>query len=93
MFVIRGISTDLVTDRDTECFLEGYGPTTADETLLAYYRYAWAVQDIGADAEEAILNPRLGEESRRAAVEGFKQLFEPGKIVELARAWDPSPRA
>jgi hypothetical protein len=28
--------------------------------------------------------PRLGEESRRAAVEGFMDLFAPGNIVDLA---------
>jgi hypothetical protein len=30
--------------------------------------------------------PALGEETRRAAVAGFKDLFEPGNIVDLATA-------
>jgi aminoglycoside 2'-N-acetyltransferase I len=39
--------------------------------VLAYYRCAWAVQDIAAYGEQVLLAPALGEETRRAAVEGF----------------------
>ncbi len=37
--------------------------------------------------------PGLGAETRRAAVEGFMDLFTPGNIVDLAQAWDTSGRA
>jgi len=52
--------------------------------LLAYYRTAWAVQDIAAYGEQVLMMPTLGEETRRAAVDGFVDLFEPGNIVDLA---------
>lgn len=85
MFVVGGIGHGLVRLRDTECFFQGYGETTIDRRLLAYYRAAWAVQDIAAYGEEALMMPTLGEETRRAAVDGFMDLFGPGNIIDVAR--------
>jgi spectinomycin phosphotransferase len=75
---------------DTDRFFEGYGQASVDRRLLAYYRCAWAVQDIAAYAEQVPLAPGLGEATRRAAVAGFMDLFAPGNIVDLARAPDAS---
>ena len=86
MFVVGGIGRDLVKPSDTACFLQGYGEATVDRRLLAYYRSACAVQDIGAYGEQVFLSPALGEETRRAAMDGFMELFEPGNIVDLASA-------
>jgi spectinomycin phosphotransferase len=91
MFVIRGIIHGLVKPGDTDSFLQGYGQTTIDQGLLAYYRYAWAVQDIAACAEEILLLPARGEDTRRAALDSFRSLFEPGNIVDLAFASEISP--
>jgi spectinomycin phosphotransferase len=85
MFVVGGIREDLVSPEDTRSFFQGYGDARIDPVLLAYYRCAWALQDIATTAEEAVLSPHLGELSRRKAVDGFKSLFEPGSIVDLAR--------
>ena len=52
--------------------------------LLAYYRTAWAVQDIAAYGEEVLLTPALGQETRRAALKVLMDLFEPGNIVDPA---------
>ena len=84
MFVVGGIGHGLVRPHDTERFLQGYGETGIDPRLLAYYRTAWAVQDIAAYGEEVLLTPALGQETRRAALEGLMDLFEPGNIVDLA---------
>jgi spectinomycin phosphotransferase len=94
MFVIGGIDRRLVRPRDTEHFLQGYGEATIDQRLLAYYRIAWAVQDIAAFGQEALMMPELGEESRRDAVSFFAGLFHPDGIVDLASASgtvDPTP--
>jgi spectinomycin phosphotransferase len=88
MFVVGGIARDLVRPGDTDRFFQGYGEAAIDPRLLAYYRYAWAVQDIAAYGEQALLAPGRGGVTRRAAVEGFKDLFAPGNIVDLARASD-----
>jgi spectinomycin phosphotransferase len=84
MFVIGGIGRDLVSPQETTCFLQGYGDSPIDPHALKYYRYAWAVQDIAAYAEEVFSD--LGELSRRNALRHFIGLFEPGEIVAIARA-------
>ena len=86
MFVVGGIGHGLVRPRETDRFFQGYGEADVDPRLLAYYRCAWAVQDIAAYGEQAMMAPAAGEESRRAAVAGFVDLFEPGNIVDLAMA-------
>ncbi len=90
MFVVGGIGRDLVSPRDTACFLQGYGDTMIDPLALTYYRYAWAVQDMAAYGERAFFLPDLGDETRRDAVHGFMDMFEPGNIVALAFASDGS---
>jgi len=90
MFVVGGLGHDLVRPHDTECFFEGYGEATIDRRLLAYYRAAWAVQDIAAYGEQALLVPTLGEETRRAEMHGFMDLFDPGSIIDVAGASETS---
>jgi spectinomycin phosphotransferase len=83
MFVIGGIDASLVRPEATAWFLEGYGDTTADPLALAYYRHAWAVQDVGSYGAQVFLE----DKSRAAAAfSRLRSLFEPGAIVELARA-------
>jgi spectinomycin phosphotransferase len=84
MFVVGGIGCDLVSPYETKCFFQGYGDTAIDRQALVYYRYAWAVQDMGAYGERVFFLPDLSEESRRDAVRGFVDLFEAGNIVEIA---------
>src|SRR5436853_7829208 len=49
----------LVGPREEELFLQGYGATTVDPLALTYYRYAWAVSDIGAFGAQVFLRPDL----------------------------------
>jgi spectinomycin phosphotransferase len=86
MFVVGGIGGDGVGPHQTRWFLQGYGSDAVDPLALAYYRTAWAVQDIGAYGQELFFAPHLGRASRRAALQGFKSLFAPGNIVERALA-------
>jgi spectinomycin phosphotransferase len=89
MFVVGGIAAGLVAPADTGRFLKGYGEVAIDRDLLAYYRVAWAVQDIAAYGEEITASPWLGEETRAASLDGFMILFEPGQIVEIATGSRP----
>jgi hypothetical protein len=84
MFVVGGIGRDLVSPHETTCFSQGYGDTTIDPHALVYYRYAWAVQDMAAYGERVFFSPNLGEETRRDALRGFMNMFEPGNIVAIA---------
>jgi spectinomycin phosphotransferase len=87
MFVVGGgISGDLVGPREEAWFFQGYGDTALDPLALAYYRYAWAVQDIGGFGERVFLMPEAGLETRRDAAQIFMNLFQPGEIVALALA-------
>jgi spectinomycin phosphotransferase len=90
MFVVGGgISDDLVSPRDEERFLEGYGAVTIDPLALAYYRYAWAVSDIGEYSTQVFLRPDLGETDRHESAERLIILFAPGEIVSKALASAP----
>jgi spectinomycin phosphotransferase len=85
MFVVGGgIGIGGIGPREEERFFQGYGPASIDPLALAYYRYAWAVSDIGAYGEQVFLRPDLGEVTRHAAVAAFMSLFQPGRIVERA---------
>ena len=90
MFAAGGISTTLVGPHAETLISEGYdgpehrGPVQIDPLALAYYRYAWAVQDIGGFAERVFKMPELGVVSKRHAVEGWMSLFQQAEIVALA---------
>lgn len=87
MFAVGGgISVEMVGPRDEEFFLQGYGATTIDPLALTYYRYAWAVSDLGASGAEVNFRSDLGPVTRRSAVDLFMGLFSPGNIVSLAFA-------
>lgn len=88
MFVIGGIGRGLVSPQETESFLRGYGEAAIDQRALAYYRYAWAAQEIGAYAEEVFFSPDLSAAARHDAVRSFIIQFEPGNIVDIARSSD-----
>jgi len=90
MFVVGGIGRDLVSPHETTCFLQGYGDIVIDTHALKYYRYAWAVQEMGAYGEEVFFSPDLGEQTRRDALHGFISMFEPGNIVAIACASESS---
>jgi spectinomycin phosphotransferase len=83
-----GIGRGLVRPREMALFFEGYfagqAPAAVDPTALAYYRHERAIGDIGGYGECVFLAPDTGEETRQAAVAGFKWLFEPGNIVDMA---------
>jgi spectinomycin phosphotransferase len=86
MFVVGGIHSSLVSPREEGWFFAGYGETAVDPLALAYYRYVWAVGDIGAYGEQVFLRPDFGPAMKQDGVQGVMSLFEPGAIVELARA-------
>jgi spectinomycin phosphotransferase len=85
MFVVGGIGPGMVEPHETACFFEGYGDETVDPLALAYYRHAWATQDVGSYAGRILLAPSRGQDERAEDVRIFKSLFGPGEIVDLAR--------
>ena len=65
-------------------FFTGYGHTAIHSLALAYYRYEWVVQEFGDYAARLFLMDNMGEETHAAAVDSFKELFNPGDVVEEA---------
>lgn len=88
MFAVGGISSQLVTPRESALFLHGYGAVTIDQLALTYYRYVWAVSDIWAYAETVCQRSDLSQPLRLAEVEMFRSLFAPGNIVSIALGGD-----
>jgi spectinomycin phosphotransferase len=92
MFALGGgISRELVRLEAEVLFrrrYQGEHAVPVDPLGLAYYRYAWAVSDIGAFGEEVCCRPDLGALSRQVALDAFRGLFLPGAIVDLARGAD-----
>lgn len=65
-------------------FFDGYGPVAVDPIALAYYRYAWAVEDIGSFATEILRPFDSNDSSRRRALNALRGVFGPGGMVEEA---------
>lgn len=87
MFVVGGIGNRL-DQRATECFLRAYGECVADPVALAYYRYAWAAQDMAANGEQVLLLDDLSADAKQRALASFIDLFAPGSIISLALGSD-----
>lgn len=85
MFVTGGGISEAMFPPGSEArFYAGYGPAALDPEALAYYRCAWAAQDIGEYGAQAVLRPDAGDITRREAARSLQHLFEPGEIVEIA---------
>lgn len=69
-------------------FYRGYGLTKLDPLATAYYAYEWVVQEIGDYGERVFITPDFGETTRQDSLRGFKQLFDPGDVVEGAYTAD-----
>jgi len=65
-------------------FFKGYGETPIDLLALAYYRYEWCVQELGDYGQRVFFSPGLGEETVADSVNGIRELFSPGDVIEGA---------
>jgi spectinomycin phosphotransferase len=89
MFGIEGgIGGGRVGAEQSALFFEGYGEVAVDPLALAYYRHHRAVTDFASYGETVFWMPDRSEETRRDAVGRVSHFFDPGQIVELARAAD-----
>jgi len=84
LFVIGSIFNDNSGGRWERLFFEGYGGTDVNPLALAYYRFDWCVEDIGAFAEDVFGRENAGKETKANSIGWFKYLFEQGNSVELA---------
>ncbi|MBN9393274.1 MAG: aminoglycoside phosphotransferase family protein [Chloroflexi bacterium] len=77
---------DLMFFANEKNFWQGYDRAewfVPDRTTLAYYRYEWVVQEI-ADFGEQVFWGDLTLPTKEDALQKFRQLFNPGDVVEEA---------
>lgn len=82
VFILDG-EPDSPTVEDT-LFMEGYGAAEIDRLVLAYYRYEWAMQDIGSFGETILLTDAVGDETKHDSMRWFTLMFEAGERIEAA---------
>jgi len=86
MFVVGGISAQLVSPSQEALCLQGYGEAPIDRAALAYYRHAWAVSDIASFAADVLFRPDLSPAARAHSASMLTRLFAPGEIISIAAA-------
>ncbi|MFN8449268.1 MAG: phosphotransferase [Anaerolineae bacterium] len=74
--------------RGEALFYSSYGTTEIDRMALAYYRYDWAIQDIGEFGAAIFVTPDVGEETLEDAEACLRFSFTPGSVAEAARQID-----
>jgi spectinomycin phosphotransferase len=85
MFILEDKPAGKPTGTDhRKHFFSGYGATDLNRTALAYYRYEWVVQEIADYAVRVFLMGNTTEWLRYDALRQFRQLFDPGDVVEAA---------
>ena len=84
MFVNGAAVGSPTKTRQEALFFQGYGSNNIDLLILAYYRYEWVVADMGGYGERVLVMNDVGAVTKRQAVEGFKFLFAPGNVVDVA---------
>ena len=83
MFIGAGLGNVWRTPREEALFYEGYGATTVDQDLLAYYRCERIIQDIAAYCEQIFLSDEGGAD-REEALRHLASNFLPDSIIHIA---------
>jgi spectinomycin phosphotransferase len=87
MFVVEGVLADALVRPDEQThFFAGYGGAAVDPVHLAYYRCAWALEDLAGFAHEIRDDPTRTDSQRSQALRYFRSLLTPTGIVSLALA-------
>jgi spectinomycin phosphotransferase len=85
MFVLGSTFRGVAAGSPEEAaFWAGYGTVETDPVALAFYRYDWALQDIGAFAAVLVAQGDVGAASKEEALRMLEVVFAPGGIVEAA---------
>lgn len=84
-FVLEGPTTTAPARPGHEVsFLNGYGPVDVDPVRLAYFRCAWALEDLGLFGADIVGERDRAHQERAHALDLFRGLLSPMGIVELA---------
>lgn len=83
MFIGGGVANVWNHPREEELFYKGYGKTSINKLILAYYRHERIVQDIVEYAQALLLTSDGGEE-RLKMYKHFLDMFERNGVVDIA---------
>lgn len=85
MFVLGGgvFAERLVTQRQQEAFLRGYGPHAVDERLLAYYRGLRVLEDV-SDPATVVFDPEASPAERVVNLGYVTATLAPGALLDQA---------
>lgn len=83
MFIGGGVANVWNNPHEEALFYTGYGKTSINRVILAFYRHERIVQDI-VEFAEGLLFKTEEESVRREMYKHFLGLFEPNGVVEIA---------
>lgn len=83
MFIGGGVGNVWNQAHEESLFYQGYGNTTVDKHILAYYRYERIVGDIAEYIQQLLLSS-AGGENRKIMYQHFMDMFAPRGVVEIA---------
>ena len=83
MFIGGGVANIWNNSYEEELFYSGYGTTTVNREILAYYRYERIVEDIAIYSRQLLLATDSGTD-RQIMYKHFIDMFEPRGVVEIA---------
>jgi spectinomycin phosphotransferase len=83
MFIGGGVGNVWNKPLEEELFYQGYGKTTLDRLILAYYRQERIVEDIALFGQKLLLDTDGGED-RQELYKQFIGMFDPLGVVEIA---------
>jgi spectinomycin phosphotransferase len=85
MFIGGGVANVWNDPHEAISFYKGYGSTTIDPVLLAYYRHERIVEDIAEYAEALLLTkPESVRQNREEMYRQFVAMFDPNGVVAIA---------
>ncbi len=83
MFIGGGVGNVWNQAHEETLFYQGYGSTTVERTILAYYRHERIVVDIAEYVQQLLLSP-AGGKNRKIMYQHFIDMFASGGVVEIA---------
>lgn len=83
MFIGGGVANVWNNPCEEGFFYKGYGKTTINSVILAYYRYERIVEDIAEYGQALLLTPAGGDD-RLEMCKHFMDMFEPNGVVDIA---------
>jgi len=89
MFIGGGVGNVWNQAPEEVLFYQGYGNTTVERSILAYYRHERIIVDIAEYAQQLLLSPTGGEE-RKTMYQHFMDMFAARGVVEIALDSFPS---